>query len=97
MKVTYKFLRAGEVEELDEAEVVSGHQVEAGMRHTSTVHVGLLGVARPNTENLITENAAQNNNKHTTVTNCELPAALSVSQYVPLRPPSPSVTWCSLS
>lgn len=64
-EVTHKLLGAGEVKQLDEAEVVSGHQVEAGVRNTSTVDVGLLGVTRPNAENLVTQDAMEtkaNNN-----------------------------------
>lgn len=56
-KFTYKFFWAGEVKELDEAEVVSSHQVEAGVRNTSTVNVGFLSISRPNTQNLVAQDA----------------------------------------
>lgn len=56
-EVTHKSLRAGKVKELDEAEVVSGHQVEAGEGNTSTVDVGLLCVTGPDPQDLVTEDA----------------------------------------
>lgn len=58
-KLTYKLLGAGEVEEFDEAEVVSADQVEAGVRHTGTVHVGLLCVPRPNAQNLVAKDTGK--------------------------------------
>ncbi len=56
---TYKFFRAREIKELDEAEVVSGHQVEASVGNTSTVNIRLLGVTRPNADNLVTQDAGK--------------------------------------
>ena len=64
MKFTYKLVSAGEIKELDEAEVVSGHQVEAGMRNTSTVNIGLVSITRPNAENLVTKDAEELIQKH---------------------------------
>lgn len=52
-KLTYKLLCAGEVEEFDEAEVVSADQVEPGVRHARAVHVRFLRVPRPNAQNLV--------------------------------------------
>lgn len=58
---TYKLFSTGEIEELDEAEVVSGHRVEAGVRDAGTVDVGLLGVTRPNAEDLVPHDAEEPN------------------------------------
>lgn len=62
MKFTYKFFGAGEIKQLDEAEVVSCHQVDAGTGNTSAVNVRLLSVTRPNTENLVTQDARETKN-----------------------------------
>lgn len=59
MELTYKFFSAGEVEELDEPEVISGHHVDSSVRNTGTVNVGLLGVTRPNANNLVPHDATK--------------------------------------
>lgn len=56
---THKFVGAGEVEELNESEVVSRHQTEAGVRHAGAGNVGLLCVSRPDTQNLVTQNTGR--------------------------------------
>lgn len=58
-RFTYKFLSAGEVEELDETKVVSSHQAEAGVRNTSAVHVRFLSISRPNSENFVSQDTAK--------------------------------------
>lgn len=58
-RLTYKFLCAGEVKKLDEAEVVSSNQAEASVRNTSAVYVGFFSVPRPNSENLVTQDTAK--------------------------------------
>lgn len=60
---TYKFFWAWEIKELDEAEVVSGHQVEASVGNTGTVNVRFLSVTRPNAENLVTQDARNTKQK----------------------------------
>lgn len=62
-RLTYKFLSAGEVEELDEAKVVSGHQTEASVRNTGAVHVCFLSISGPHAENLVTQDTAKQMSK----------------------------------
>lgn len=57
MSVTHKFLCAGEVEQFDESEVVAGGNVQAGVRHTRTVHFSFVSISRPNPQNFISQNA----------------------------------------
>lgn len=57
MSVTHKFLCAGEVEQFDESEVVAGGNVQAGVRHTCTVHFSFVSISRPNPQNFISQNA----------------------------------------
>lgn len=56
---TYKFFCAWEVEELDEAEVVSRGDVESGVRDRRTDDVGLLGIAWPHPHHLIAKHAGR--------------------------------------
>lgn len=58
---THKLLRTRELEELDEAEVVSARQVQAGVGNAHTVHVGLVGVTGPNAEDLVAKDAEKDN------------------------------------
>lgn len=58
-KLTYKFLQAGEVEELHETKIISGDHVQPGVRNTGAVHVCFLRVTRPDAQNLVTQNAVQ--------------------------------------
>lgn len=57
--LTHIFFSAGEVEELDEAEVVSSHQAEASVGNTGAVHIGLIGISRPNAQNFVPEDAGK--------------------------------------
>ena len=52
-KITYKFLSAGEVKELDQAKVIPSDHVEAGMRDTGTVDVSFVCVPRPDPQYLV--------------------------------------------
>ena len=60
-KFTYKFFGAGEVKELDETKVIACHQVDAGVGNTSTVHIRLFSVTRPDPENLVPQDAGKKN------------------------------------
>lgn len=58
-ELTYKFLRAGEVEELHETKIISGDHVQPGVRNTGAVHICFLCVTRPDAQNLVTQNTVQ--------------------------------------
>lgn len=50
---TYKFLSAGEIEELDQAKVVPRHHVQPRMGDAGTVHVRLVCVPWPHAQHLV--------------------------------------------
>lgn len=54
---THKLLRAREVEELHQPEVVPGDDVQAGVGDTRAVHVGLVCVPRPDADDLVSQDA----------------------------------------
>lgn len=78
IKSTYKLFRAGEVEELDEAEVIPCHQAEAGVRHTSAVNIRFLCVTRPNPKNFITQDAGKTGSRSITMCNVHILHASNV-------------------
>lgn len=54
---THKLLRAGEVEQFHEAEVVARDDVEAGERHTRTADLCFVGISWPNPQDFISQDA----------------------------------------
>lgn len=58
-ELTYKFLRAREVEELHKTKIISGDHVQPGVRNTGAVHICFLCVTRPDAQNLVTQNTVQ--------------------------------------
>lgn len=56
---THKLLCAGEVKEFDQSEVVPADNVQSGVRHAGADHVSFVGIPGPNSQNFLSQNAAE--------------------------------------
>lgn len=54
---TYKFLRAREVKQLHQAEVISRDDVQASVGHTGTVDICFICISWPDPNDFVSENA----------------------------------------